>query len=203
MRKNDKPNISYHTPLNTKFRGKHASRRLCESVSEREQTDPYNECCCSVCTCMCMCARVCLVSLWKRSHRVNRVEINNDKSSIFSLSDRWFTQKTTKECNRTASRDTTNKTMSHSSELQSCLKFFSHAIIEWKRRNYILFTIWVDILYFRFVISHLVSVLFFFRLHGLVNKRTVDFGVKMITWCLYGILHRKVRSSSSETEILL
>lgn len=43
------------------------------------------------CTCTCTC--LCLAPQRKGSHRANRVEINKDKSSIFSLSDRWFMQK--------------------------------------------------------------------------------------------------------------
>lgn len=39
------------------------------------------------------CVCVCLVSLRWGSHGANRVEINKDKSSLFSLSDRWYTQK--------------------------------------------------------------------------------------------------------------
>ena len=92
MRKNDKPDLLYHTPLN-KFRGEPASPgpRLCVCMSHS-----YSVRCLCLSVCfhwVCVLARLCLVSLRKGSLRVNRVEINKDESSIFSLSDRWFTQK--------------------------------------------------------------------------------------------------------------
>ncbi len=151
---------------------------------EWEQTHAYIACClclsvyfCSVCVLAC----VCLVSLRKGSHRVNRVEINKDKSSIFSLSDRWFTQKQLRSVIEQPQEMQQTKTMSHSSELQSCLKFYSHAIMEWCQRSYILFTIYFDISYFD-LLFHIHSVPHSFRLHGSGNKKALDFGFKMILW---------------------
>lgn len=135
---------------------------------------------CSFTVCVC----VCLASPRKGSHRVNRVEINADKSSIFSLSDRWFTQKQLRSLiEQPQEMQQKNPTMSHSSELQSCLKFNAHAIIEWSRRSYILFTIYFDISYFD-LLFHIQYVPCSFQLHGLENKKTLDFGIKLIIWCL-------------------
>lgn len=116
MRKNDKPNIV--TPHYAPSSESYPASRDHASMSQTESK---------------VSANVVYSSVWLC---VSRVEINKDKSSISSPSDRWFT---TKECNWTGARDATNKTMSHSSELQSCLKFYSHAITERRGTSCILF----------------------------------------------------------------
>lgn len=63
--------------------------------------------------------------------------------------------------------------MFHSSELHSCLKLYSHAIIEWCRRSCVLFTIHCDISYFD-LLFHTYSVTYFLRFHGLRNKKVLD-----------------------------
>lgn len=153
MRKNDKSDILYHTPLNTKFRGKPTSQGL----RECGQTHPSNVCCCSVCVLPCAC--VCFVSLRKgESSEWKLIKTNHQSSLCLTVG---LHKKTTKECNWTASRDATNKTMSHSSELQSCLKMLFTCYYRMKKAklHFIYNLLWHFI--FRSVISHLVSGLFF------------------------------------------
>lgn len=96
MGKDDKFNILYYTPLNSKLTGEATSQEKCERIwISIIFTVCIAECFFSLCvydsTCACMCV-LCLVSLQRG---VIRVEINKDESSIFSLSlsDRRFTQK--------------------------------------------------------------------------------------------------------------
>lgn len=82
---------------------------------------------------VCICVRVFLHG--KRRHWINGVEIKKDKSSVFSVWPWVYTTTTTWECNWTASGDAENKTMSHSSELQSCCKFYLNSIRKQCWRN--------------------------------------------------------------------
>lgn len=125
---------------------------------------------------LCLYSRVFVFIITKNkrgSHRASRVEIAKDKSSIFSLSDRWYTQQRTKEYNWAASRDATNKTMSHSSRPKSCLKFFSYAITEWcSSKFYLQFTL---TFHFFDLLFHIHSVPCSFQLCGLGNQKTLVF----------------------------
>lgn len=82
---------------------------------------------------VCICVGV--FSQGKRRHWINGVEIKKDKSSVFSVWPWVYTTTTTWECNWTASGDAENKTMSHSSELQSCCKFYLNSIRKQCWRN--------------------------------------------------------------------
>lgn len=150
-------------------------------LNERENTFLQ---CMSMLRCVLSCECACLVSLWKGSHRVNRVEINKDKSSIFSLSDRWFTQKQLRSV------------IEQPQEMQQTKQCLTPASCShvWNSIHILLQNDVGEVTYYlQFTVTFRISICYFtFIQYPILSScmvqgtnKTLHFGFKMITWSFF------------------